>query len=215
MSVLPGQAVVPSGVILTGRIGDPIPRPAWAIDGSFMAFRHLQQKVPEFNAYTLANAIRVNAGGFLTQQQGAEFLGARMFGRWKSGAPLDLAPLHDEPALGADPLRNNLFNYGDALVDESRCPFSAHVRKTNPRLDLPVLEVINHGVRSSIPYGPETPSAELASGVSAQDRGLLFGTPFIYNNDSSLDQASITAEYQSVIDKGFRFQQRIWANDPL
>lgn len=140
-----------------------------------MAFRHFQQMVPEFNAYMLANAIQATSEGNLTQEQGAELLGARMFGRWKSGAPLDLAPTEDDPALGADPQRNNDFNYSDTLLDETRCPFGAHVRKTNPRADLPVQSLINHAIRSSIPYGPEMSNEEMASGVSIQDRGLLFG----------------------------------------
>ncbi len=32
-------------------------------------------------------------------------------GRWRSGAPLVLAPDKDDPELGADPQRNNDFNY--------------------------------------------------------------------------------------------------------
>lgn len=177
MDVLPGQSIIPTGVILTGRLGDLISRPAWAVDGSFMVFRHLQQKVPEFTAYTRANALaRTSAGIPLTTEQGAEFLGARMFGRWKSGAPLVRSPNSDDPTLGADPLRNNDFQYENALLDETRCPFTAHIREMRPRLDLADAAVSNQAIRSSIPYGPETSDAELASGVSAQDRGLLFGT---------------------------------------
>nr|CDN40127.1 Dye-decolorizing peroxidase [Bjerkandera adusta] len=194
-TVFPGQAVVPPGIILTGRDGDPTTRPSWALDGSFMAFRHFQQKVPEFNAYTLANAIPANSAGNLTQQEGAEFLGARMFGRWKSGAPIDLAPTADDPALGADPQRNNNFDFSDTLTDETKCPFAAHIRKTNPRQDLGGPVNTFHAIRSSIPYGPETSDAELASGVTSQDRGLLF------------------VEYQSVIGNGFRFQQINWVNN--
>jgi hypothetical protein len=33
----------------------------------------------------------------------ADLLGARIIGRWKSGAPIDLAPTQDDPALAADP----------------------------------------------------------------------------------------------------------------
>ena len=40
-------------------------------------------------------------------------LGAKMVGRWQSGAPLALAPDHDDPELGADDTRNNAFLYGD------------------------------------------------------------------------------------------------------
>lgn len=180
---LPGQEVVPPGTILTGRTGDRTVRPPWALDGSFMAFRHFEQKVPEFHAWTRANAIRRTSAGNLSQEQGAELLGARMFGRWKSGAPLDLAPTHDDPELGADPQRNNNFSYADTLLDQARCPFSAHARKTNPRADVTLdRSILNHAIRASIPYGPETSPSELASGVSAQDRGLLFGMSFLHRS---------------------------------
>ena len=41
----------------------------------------------------------------------ADLLGARIIGRWKSGAPIDLAPTQDDPALGADSSRNNNFDF--------------------------------------------------------------------------------------------------------
>ena len=167
---------MPDGVILTGRIGDTELRPIWALDGTFMAFRYFQQYVPEFNKWTLDNALQ-NTVHNLTVQEAADFTGARMFGRWKSGAPLDLTPEADDPTLGSDPERNNNFEYADALLDETRCPFGAHVRKVNPRDDLADLSVLNHAVRSSIPYGPEVSSAEASSNTTSQDRGLLFGKP--------------------------------------
>ena len=40
-----------------------------------------------------------------------ELIAAKLMGRWRSGAPLVLAPDKDDPALGADPQRNNNFNY--------------------------------------------------------------------------------------------------------
>lgn len=40
-----------------------------------------------------------------------DLLGARIIGRWKSGAPVDLAPTEDDPALAIDPTRNNNFNF--------------------------------------------------------------------------------------------------------
>ncbi|KAF8520905.1 hypothetical protein BU17DRAFT_65127 [Hysterangium stoloniferum] len=72
----------------------------------------------------------------LTHEQGAALLGARMFGQFKSGAPIDLTPRFDDPALGADPTRNNDFKFMhpgmNVILDQTRCPFSAHIRKTNP-----------------------------------------------------------------------------------
>ena len=73
-------------------------------------FRKLLQFVPEFDAFLLNNSLQniqsmlisscahfylfVNVGfllGNLTRQEGAELLGARMVGCWKSGAPVDLS----------------------------------------------------------------------------------------------------------------------------
>ncbi|KAI0701290.1 hypothetical protein BC835DRAFT_236693 [Cytidiella melzeri] len=194
---LPGQTLVLPGIILTGRLGDTTFRPSWAKDGSFLAFRKLKQLVPEFNKYTLDNAIQ-NSAGTLTVQEGAEFLGARMVGRWKSGAPIDITPEVDNPTLGADPQQNNKFDYthlGSSLIsDQTWCPFAAHIRKTNPRADLADLNTINHAIRAGTPYGPEVTAAEANSNTTEIDRGLAF------------------VIYQSDIANGFRFQQVAWAN---
>lgn len=177
--VLPGQAVVPSGVILLKRPGDTLSRPPWALDGTFMAFRKLQQRVPEFNAWTLANAVQDPARN-LSQKGGAALLGARMFGRWKSGAPTDLAPFADDPALGADPTRNNDFDFShpgeDITSNQTQCPFSAHIRKVNPRADLSETQDVNHhAMRASIAYGPEVTDTENETSITTEDRGLAFG----------------------------------------
>jgi deferrochelatase/peroxidase EfeB len=55
-------------------------------------------------------------------------------GRWKSGAPLALTPSQDDTTLGADPNQNNNFDFSDDQ-GERRCPYAAHIRKTNPRAD--------------------------------------------------------------------------------
>src|SRR5205823_14991034 len=65
-----------------------------------------------------------------------ELLGARMVGRWKSGAPLELAPLCDDWALGGNPKRNNDFDYGGDPY-QRRCPYAAHIRKVYPRDEAP------------------------------------------------------------------------------
>ena len=85
----PGQEAVPQGVMLIGRDGDvdaktlrPVPRPAWALDGSFIALRYLFQLVPEFNTFLKNNPIHSTG---LPPDQGSELLGARLVGRWKSG----------------------------------------------------------------------------------------------------------------------------------
>ncbi|KAJ6501273.1 fungal peroxidase [Mycena vulgaris] len=173
---LPGQSVVAPGSILVGETGDSVTRPAWAKDGSFLAFRQLKQLVPEFNKFLVDNPI---VDPSLTPEQGSELLGARMVGRWKSGAPVDLAPLFDDPTLGSDPTRNNDFTFAhsDSVLgtNQTRCPFSAHIRKTRPRADLGTPEeTAHHIMRAGIPYGPEVGDDEAASNTTSTERGLAF-----------------------------------------
>nr|UQK85136.1 dye decolorizing peroxidase [uncultured fungus] len=188
----PGQGpAVAAGTLLLGENGDFVTRPPWAKDGSFLVFRQLSQLVPEFAKFVTTNAI-VKPG--LTVQQGADLLGARMVGRWKSGAPVDLAPLADDPALGADPNRNNNFTFG-SVTDQTKCPFSAHIRKTRPRSDLGTPEdSAHHIMRAGIPYGPEVTAAETKASKTSTERGLAFVC------------------YQSNIGQGFQFMQNVWAN---
>ncbi|KAJ6578622.1 fungal peroxidase [Mycena sp. CBHHK59/15] len=200
-SPVAGQAVVPAGEILVGETGDTVTRPAWAKDGSFLVFRQLKQLVPEFNKFLTDNPIRAPG---LTVQEGSDLLGARMVGRWKSGAPVFLAPHTDDPALGADPTRNNNFTFAapgqsrSDPTDQTKCPFSAHIRKTRPRADLGLPESSSnhhHIMRAGIPYGPEVSSEEASSSTSSTERGLAF------------------VAYQSNIVSGFRFLQQIWADN--
>ncbi|KAK7678568.1 hypothetical protein QCA50_018440 [Cerrena zonata] len=194
---LPGQGnPISPGFILLGRQDDPnrTSRPSWAVEGSIMAFRYLSQLVPEFNTFLKKNPIQI---GEMTPEQGSEFLGARLMGRWKSGAPLDLAPLKDDPELAADRQRNNNFDYSfpEDIQTQDRCPFAAHVRKTNPRNDLGNRVERNRIIRRGIPFGPEVTPTEAQQGKTTHDRGLLFRC------------------YQSVLGNGFHFIQQSWANN--
>ena len=92
-------------------------------NGSFVVLRKYESKVGAFNDY-----IRSQAG----DEAAEELLAAKMVGRWRSGAPLTLAPERDDPALGADPARNNGFDFSKdprGLM----CPHAAHMRRLNPR----------------------------------------------------------------------------------
>ncbi|KAJ7484509.1 Dyp peroxidase [Mycena latifolia] len=183
-----GQAVVPTGEILVGEKGDSEigSRPAWAKDGSFLAFRQLKQLVPEFNKFLTDNPIREPG---LTDKNGSDLLGARMVGRWKSGAPVFLSPRFDDPALGANRFRTN-------PSPIPGCPFSAHIRKTRPRADLGTENTGRHIVRGGIPYGPEVTAGEASSHTTKIERGLAF------------------VAYQSNIENGFQFLQHSWASNP-
>lgn len=89
----PGKDVIDQGIIFAGRKDDTVPftkRPSWTIDGSFLCFRKLKQLVPEFSEFLEAHKLPTTDTtppdpkiGRLSA--GAELLGARLVGRWKSG----------------------------------------------------------------------------------------------------------------------------------
>ena len=96
--------------------GVPVNIPAPEIlsrNGSYMAYRRLQEHVALFRDYLKENAAT-------TDQQ--DLLAAKFMGRWRSGAPLVLAPDRDDPDLGADPMRNNDFDYATMDPRGYACP---------------------------------------------------------------------------------------------
>jgi len=127
-----------------------------------------------------------------------------MVGRWKSGAPIDVTPFKDDPVLANDPTRNNNFAFAGEITSSLRCPFAAHVRKTNPRNDLevppspikPISVEPRRIARRGIQFGPELTPAENQSGKTIHGRGLIFIC------------------YQTSITNGFQFLQQSWADNP-
>ncbi|KAI0869682.1 hypothetical protein GGS24DRAFT_511698 [Hypoxylon argillaceum] len=193
----PNENPVRQGIILLGREGDSVKRPSWALDGSFLAFRYLKQLVPEFNAFLEANALKdVPSPPAPGDPTGAELLGARLVGRWKSGAPVDLTPLRDDPALA----HSEDFRFDQ--TNQERCPFAAHIRKTNPRSDLPPGATETHRmIRRGIAFGPEVTHEEKRAKRSSDDEQLERGLLFVC--------------YQSNLFDGFQFLQKTWANNNM
>src|SRR5262249_23077120 len=71
----------------------PMPQPdILGRNGTYVGFRKYQARIGAFNRFLRAN------GRSAAEQ---EFLAAKLVGRWRSGAPLTLAPEVDDPALGA------------------------------------------------------------------------------------------------------------------
>src|SRR5260370_30857704 len=90
-----------------------------------MAYRRLQQHVGAFREF-----LREQGGATADEE---ELPAAKLMGRWRSGAPLVLAPDKDDPALGADPARNNNFDYGKMDPYGYAVPLGSHIRRMNPR----------------------------------------------------------------------------------
>lgn len=165
----PQEALLKPGEFVLGYVnetGDVSPTPQPEVlgrNGSYLVFRKLYTDVAAFRRYLHEQA---------TSPAEEELLAAKFFGRWPSGAPLVLAPDHDEPELGADPARNNAFLYGDDPHGLA-CPVGSHARRMHPRDAAVTGEVRLHRLlRRGATYGPPLPEGVLDD--DGADRGLLF-----------------------------------------
>jgi Dyp-type peroxidase family len=145
----------------------PMPTPeVLGRNGTYLVFRKLYTRVAAYRQYLRAKA---------ANREEESMLAAKMVGRWPSGAPLELAPERDDPALGADPDRNNNFSYADDLRG-FKCPAGAHARRANPRdaLDheMSVNVRLHRMIRRGTSYGPMLPAGVLDD--DGADRGIIF-----------------------------------------
>src|SRR5262249_50046514 len=134
-------------------------------NGTFVAVRKFHMDVAAFRQYLQAQA---------SSPEEEELIAAKMVGRWRSGAPLVLAPDRDDPELGMDGSRNNDFSYSDDMKG-LKCPFSAHIRRVNPRdaLKNDIVAVnLHHFLRRGSNYGPPLPEGVLED--DGAERGGVF-----------------------------------------
>lgn len=148
--------------------------------GSYLVLRKLEQNVRLFNedVKQLSSTLEVEP----------DQAGAFVVGRFKDGTPVSESS-HSAALSGND------FNF-DADPQGSRCPFHAHVRKTNPRGDtvreFNVSDEEERGhriVRRAVSYGSHRMGDE-----PERDSGLLFLC------------------FQANIENQFNFMQIRWAN---
>ncbi len=100
----------------------------FARNGSFLVVRQLQQHVSSFDAFCQAKAAELKADGRGPEGVSAEWIGAKMVGRWKDGSSLVRNPYHSQ----GRPIDND-FAYGEEDPQGLKCPLGAHVRRANPR----------------------------------------------------------------------------------
>jgi Dyp-type peroxidase family len=151
-------------------------------NGSFMAYRRLEEHVGAFRDYLSDNAETADE---------QELLAAKFMGRWRSGAPLVLAPDADDPELGADPMRNNDFDYKNMDPLGYACPLGSHARRLNPR-DTAHNMNRRRMIRRGATYGPALPDGAPEDGI---DRGIA----------AFIICASLKRQ--------FEFAQDVWIND--
>ena len=155
--------------------------------GSYLVYRKLEQDVKAFRAdqQKLAQTLNINN----------DLAGALVMGRFADGTPVTKS---DIPTYAVTPTNN--FNY-DADVDATKCPFHAHIRKTNPRGDTGRVE--------SSPGFDEALAVEKNHRIAR--RAISYG-----ENDTN--QAPQTGSgllflcFQANIENQFNFMQSRWAN---
>ncbi|HET9362545.1 MAG TPA: hypothetical protein VFO58_22500 [Vicinamibacterales bacterium] len=165
--------------------GPPVFQPQPEIlsrNGSFMAYRRLEEHVGRFRDFLAAN-------GRTTEER--ELIAAKLMGRWRSGAPLVLAPDADDPTLGADAQRNNNFSYREQDPHGYAVPLGSHIRRMNPR-DTAVNMNRRRMIRRGATYGPPLPEGAPDDG---EERGIA----------AFVICASLVRQ--------FEFAQNVWVND--
>jgi Dyp-type peroxidase family len=210
-----------------GKVG-----PDWAKNGSFLVFRRLRQDVGKFHRFlrdTAENLEIQNADS----ASGARLVGAKLVGRWPSGAPVERIPNDEDPILGDDDCKNNNFEFGGAkgalagpnpsdllaCKDDGKpasvkddqgalCPFSGHIRKAYPRDD--------EGLNGKKPVPDPHLNESRTQTHRLLRRGLPYGpvspstidTPF----EDDIDRGLQFLAYQTSIENQFEFITRNWVN---
>jgi Dyp-type peroxidase family len=187
----PGSgAPVKAGEFILGQVDEsgelvPLPKPeTLSRNGTFMAYRRLQEHVGAFRDF-----LRQHGG---PTAEGQELIAAKLMGRWRSGAPLVLAPEKDDPTLGADYQRNNNFNYAQMDPQGYAVPLGSHIRRMNPR-DTTANIQRRRMIRRGATYGPPLPE----------------GAP-----EDSVDRGIAAFVLCGSLVRQFEFAQNVWINDP-
>ena len=192
---LPGQGrPIKAGEFILGypgEVGIPLPMPQPNIlgrNGTYVGLRKYQSRVGAFNRFLRANG---------STEEERELVAAKLVGRWRSGAPLTLAPDQDNPELGADPQRNNDFDYAKDARGR-QVPFGAHIRRMNPR-DTKMTRLTDVNIHRLI------------------RRGTTFGPPYDKNEFSEQDDTVARGSYFLFLSAKamatFEFLQQEWVND--
>jgi Dyp-type peroxidase family len=208
---LPPTVGIPKGED-PANILPPFPeQPDWhdfGRHGTYMVFRKLEQDVAGF--WQLIRRTVEHTPGLpppaapAAKEEAMTYLASRFVGRWRSGAPVILAPSIDDPALGADKNHNNVFSFMPSDPQGYVCPFAAHIRRANPRDSLAKdapdvsLKTANRHrmVRRGIPYGERLVTTSV---LDVQDDGKPRGLYFIALNTN--------------IKRQFEFVQAQWVDD--
>lgn len=183
-------------------------------NGTYLVYRQIKQHALTFWKFINEHSKESSAN----PEEKAIKLGAKMVGRWPSGAPLVLSPDNDN----IENATLNNFGYYEDDPNGYKCPLGAHIRRTNPRDQL-------HAGRD------QQQSEYMVRKHQLLRRGRIYGEPFVDSMELKdallkLHEGNIQEELDrekdlrdntrglhficlvSDIKRQFEFVQNVWAN---
>ena len=155
-------------------------------NGSYLVLRQLRQDVETFTGFLRERTRRADGA---EDEQAQERLAAKMVGRWRSGAPLVLAPDRDAPETA-------YLDFGYHAEDPHglACPLGAHIRRANPRDAL-----------------PPQPGSERSLQLTDHHRLLRRARNYTQNGERGLHFLCLVGD----LSRQYEFVQHSWINDPV
>lgn len=224
-------APLATGEFLLGHLDEALeypqaPKPPLlSRNGSYMVYRKLHENVASFEAYLDRHA---DAYAHSCGQEGAspaqrrELLAAKFVGRWRdNGAPLVKAPSFEAKKAfdaqfaaaddaGKDKLLSN-WTY-DEDMSGAKCPFSAHIRRINPRASL---QMIHEPGDKPGSLKVSTDAFDTPGALSNRRRVLRRGLPYGSVKDRSRNDGNhgiIIMMLNADFNRQFEFVQQQWIN---
>ncbi len=220
----PGQDPNSADIVDPGPISEA--GPAWAKDGSFVVFRRLRQDVQAFRDFEQQMAFQLGIS--------PDLFGAKLVGRWASGAPILRAPEADNRALADDDCANNNFEFGEESPQifpdqkQSDLDCTDEIPNAQPPALFPPSEGDPTGqicpfaghIRKAYPRDDTSSTLPDTQEVTTQThrilrRGIPFGQPLrqIPFFDFGVRGLHFIA-YQTSIVEQFEFILKQWVNNP-
>ena len=168
-------------------------------NGSYLVIRQLEQDVAAFRSeIEKASRDLLHHPGVPNADDPAkisQWIAAKMVGRWKDGTSLVRNP--EKPGGGwegaassSPPVPDNSFQLGTEDPQGYRCPFGAHIRRTNPRDSL-------------------TPGSQDQIDITNRHRILRVGRPYLPEEESQ-NPGLFFACLNADIERQFEFIQQTW-----
>jgi Dyp-type peroxidase family len=173
-------------------------------NGTYLVIRELAQDVEGFTEFTEKKATELAkgypkladvAGGTIT----AEWVAAKMMGRWRDGTPLvERAGGDKGEGVRKHSDRENDFSYAIDDPQGMHCPFGSHIRRANPRDSLQPDDPAQQSIvnRHRLLRRGRAYQHRSAAGV-VEEKGLLF--------------VALCTD----LERQFEFVQQTWINSPV